>query len=310
MPGRQDLIASISAGREWLERHSDEVLPDTLAFAHIGIRAVGLSIPERLRAPRAGKVAKAVIPLSPAFKVVAAATGPLYRRYRGRDPFANVRGSLASRGTPGRPYSDRMTTIDRAAINCALAEAVRGRLSRASLGWMRQRHTTGFVLTHQLLAWLFCVWNDCRHDAAEFARRAARKVFWETAGVVGYYDLLAQQTALLGLGGWPTADLEPLVRHILRSQDTSDGGWHYFDRRLSRASETLARICYDQSPLLGWPIPYREEKLGALANVVHQAHRAHATGLSICAAGVFCRATTLGAGAAGIKAGGNQDSIA
>jgi hypothetical protein len=156
---------------------------------------------------------------------------------------------------------------------------------------MRQRHTTRFVLTHQLLAWLFCVWNGCRDDAPHNARRMARRVFWEARHVSGYYDLLAQQTAFLALGAWPTADLQPLVRRVLRSQDANDGGWHYFERTLSGASEALTRVCYGESPLLGWPIRHREGQLGVLADAVHQAHRGHATALSVCALGVFWRAS-------------------
>ena len=98
---------------------------------------------------------------------------------------------------------------DRGVTNCALAEAARGRLSPTSLRWMRQPHSTGFVLTHQLLAWLLCVWNDSRDDALEFAQRLALRVLGETALTGGYHDLLAQQAAFLALGGWPTADLPP-----------------------------------------------------------------------------------------------------
>ncbi len=229
-----------------------------LVFAHIGLRDAGLSIPGRLCAPRAGKVGRTLIPLTSQFKAVAVATGRLYHGYRGQAPFAELRKPLTARATRRRPPSAPMATLDRDVTNSALAEATRGRLSPASLRWMRQPHTTGFVLTHQLLAWLLCVWNEGRDDALEFAQRLARRVLEETAVSGGYYDLLAQQTAFLALGAWPIGDLTPLVRDVLKSQDPSDGGWHYFDRTLSRASETWARVCCDRSPLLGWPIPYRE----------------------------------------------------
>jgi hypothetical protein len=165
------------------------------------------------------------------------------------------------------------------------------------------------MLTHQLLAWLLCVWNDCRDDSLEFARRQARKVFSEAAVASGYYDLFAQQTAFLALGAWPIVDLQPFMYRILRSQDASDGGWHYFDRILSRPSETFARVCYEQSPLLGWPIPYREEQFGALVKTIHQAHRGHATGLSICALGAFWRALAVVGEKISVKDGRTRGSI-
>ena len=307
VPVPQDLIRSICAGREWLERHSDALLPDALVFAHIGLRDAGLSIPGRLCAPRAGKVGRTLIPLTSQFKAVAVATGRLYHGYRGQAPFAELRKPLTARATRRRPPSAPMATLDRDVTNSALAEATRGRLSPASLRWMRQPHTTGFVLTHQLLAWLLCVWNEGRDDALEFAQRLARRVLEETAVSGGYYDLLAQQTAFLALGAWPIGDLTPLVRDVLKSQDPSDGGWHYFDRTLSRASETWARVCCDRSPLLGWPIPYREEQLGVLASTVHHAHRGHATGLSICALGAFLRAAVGGTMRVTVRA--NRGSI-
>lgn len=290
-PGPPELFASIAAGRQWLEAHSADVLPDTLVFARIGLRAAGLSFPERLRRPHAGRIARALIPLSPAFRAVASGAGRLYLRSRGKPPFAAERASFANRETGPRRHDEGVSPLDRATINRALADAVRGRLSSPSLRWMRQPRRTGFVLTHQLLAWLFCVWNGCRDDAVARARRLARRVFREAVHVRGYHDLLAQQTAFLALGGWPAAGLPPLIRRVLGSQDADDGGWHYFERRLAGASETLSRVCEGRSPLLGWPIACPEDQFAALVSTVHHAHRGHATALSICVLGLFSRAT-------------------
>jgi hypothetical protein len=203
---RHDLLASIAAGRDWLQRHSAELLPDTLAFASIGIHAAGMSLPEGLGASRAGNAARDLIPVSAAFETVAAAADRVYVDYRGTAPLAEQRVSLAHRGARPRRARERARPMDRATINGALADAVRGQLARPSVRWMGQRHTTGFVLTHQLLAWLFCVWTGCRDDAPRRARRLARIVAWEAAHVRGYFDLLAQQTAFLALGGFPAAD--------------------------------------------------------------------------------------------------------
>jgi hypothetical protein len=284
-----DLLGSITAGRDWLARHSADLLPDTLAFASIGIRAAGLSVPEHLRLSRAGRVARALIPLSPAFETVAAAAAGVYRSYRGTAPLAQQRVPLPARPAGRRRAGNGVRGMDRATINGALADAVRARLAPSSVRWMSRRHTTGFVLTHQLLAWLLCVWTGARTDAPRRARRVARAVAWETAHVRGYMDLLAQQTAFLALGGWPIAGLQPLIVRILSEQD-ADGGWHYFERKVSGAAEALTRVCLGGSPLLGWPLAYREDQLGALAEVVHHVHRGHATALSVCALGVFRRA--------------------
>lgn len=286
MPNQKTLLASIAAGRSWLEQHSADLLPDALVFAEVGLRAAGLSFPKRLQRPSAGRISEARIPLSPAFKTVAADAAGLYFAYCRRPPFADETSGAANRDSVGPPCKQYTNPIDRATINAALADAVRGHLSSRSRRWMHRRNNTGFVLTHQLLAWLFCVWNGSRDDASKRARWLARRVFWEATHVRGYHDLLAQQTAFLALGGWPTAGLEPLVRRVLRSQDSYDGGWHYFERRLSAASETLIRVCDGRSPLLGWP-PSFDEEFGILVNVVHRAHRGHATALSICALGVF-----------------------
>jgi hypothetical protein len=156
---------------------------------------------------------------------------------------------------------------------------------------MRGRCGAGFALTHQLLASLFCVWNGRPGDASRHARRLARQVVREAVPENGYHDLLAQQTAFLALGGWPTARLRPLIRRIIASQDPTDGGWHYFETRLSSPAETLGRVCFGDSALLGWPIPCREDQLGTLARAVHVAHRGHATALSVCALGVVTART-------------------
>jgi hypothetical protein len=249
-----------------------------------------MSLPEGLGASRAENAARDLIPVSAEFETVAAAADRVYVDYRGTAPLAEQRVSLAHRGARPRRARERARPMDRATINGALADAVRGQLARPSVRWMGQRHTTGFVLTHQLLAWLFCVWTGCRDDAPRRARRLARIVAWEAAHVRGYFDLLAQQTAFLALGGFPTAGLQPLIARILRNQDADDGGWHYFERKLSGPGEALTRVCLGRSPLLGWPIAHREDQLGALAEVVHRAHRGHATALSVCALGVFWRA--------------------
>lgn len=137
---------------------------------------------------------------------------------------------------------------------------------------------------------MFCVWGGRRDDAIDRARHLGRRVFGEAVYARGHYDLFAQQTAFLALGGWPTAGLQPMIRRILENQDTDDGGWHYFERKLSGPSETLSRVCDGGSPLLGWPIPCPEGRFAALVNVVHHVHCGHATALSICALGVFARA--------------------
>ena len=182
-------------------------------------------------------------------------------------------------------------SLDGATINRALAEAVRGQLSPVSLRWMQRRGQRDFVLTHQLLAWLFCVWRQAWPDARHIARQLAGAVFREAAQVGGYYDLLAQQTAFLALGAWPSDGLRPLVARILASQDAADGGWHYFETPSSDASASLSRVFCGWSPLMRWPIPYEEGQLDALARTIHRAHRGHATALSICALGVVWKAT-------------------
>lgn len=293
-PGAPDplgLITSIAAGRQWLETHSGNFLPDTLVFARIGLRAAGLSLPERLRQRHAGRIARALIPLSPAFTAVASGAGLLYVRSRGKLlPLAVERASFTGRETGPRSHEEAVSSPDRATINRALADAVRGRLSSPSLRWMCKPRRTGFVLTHQLLAWLFCIWGGRRDDAVGRVRLLAGRVFREAVHVRGYHDLLAQQTAFLALGGWPAARLQPLIRRILGSQDTDDGGWHYFERRLTGATETWSRVSEGRSPLLGWPIACPEDQFAALVSMVHHAHRGHATALSICALGLFSRA--------------------
>jgi hypothetical protein len=81
-----DPLAAIAAGRDWLERHAPYLLPDALVFAEIGLRAAQLPLPRRLKPPGAGRIVETVIPLSPAFRTIAAATGPLYLGYRGEPP--------------------------------------------------------------------------------------------------------------------------------------------------------------------------------------------------------------------------------
>jgi hypothetical protein len=293
-PDPQRLLASIAAGCEWLQQHSADLLPDSLVFARIGLQAAGLPFPRTLHRRHAGRTSEALIPLSPAFEAVAANAARAYLAYRGKPPFADESSSLSHRDFARPPRRRRAAPIDRVTINAALADAVRGRPSARSLRWMRQRGNTGFVLTHQLLAWLFCVWNGRVHDAPEGARRVARRVWGDATRARGYGDLLAQQAAFLALGGWPLVGLQPLVHRLLRNQDRGDGGWHYFERRLSGASETLSRVCDGRSPMLGWPIACAEGEFGALVTAVDRAHRGHTTALSICALGVFRARTTRG----------------
>jgi hypothetical protein len=276
-------VAGLAAGRRWLETHADDLLPDALAFARLGFRAAGMPLPPRLAPSRAGRIARTVLPVSRDFDAVAAAVGRLHAAYRGDAPLAGPL-TAARRAARARP-------LDRAAINRALAEAARGELSAASLQWMTRPLASGFGLTHQLLAWLLCVWSGGRDDAAARASALARAVRAETARRGGDHDLLAQQTAMLALGGWPAPGLAPLARRILERQDARDGGWHYFERRVSPA-ETFARVCEGRSALLGWPIPYEEERFGVLVRTMHHAHRGHATALSVCALGVWLRGRT------------------
>jgi hypothetical protein len=286
-----DPLAAIAAGRDWLERHAPYLLPDALVFAEIGLRAAQLPLPRRLKPPGAGRIAETVIPLSPAFRTIAAATGPLYLGYRGEPPLAGARVTPARGTVSRRRRRSTSASLDGVTINRALAEAVRGRPSPVSLRWMRRRRQRDFVLTHQLLAWLFCVWSQVRPDARLMARRLAGAVFREAARVGGYHDLLAQQSAFLALGAWPPDSLRGLVGRILASQDAADGGWHYFEVSSLDASASLSRVLYGLSPLIGGSIPREETQLAALARTLHRVHRGHATGLSICALGVLWEAT-------------------
>jgi hypothetical protein len=285
----RNLRTSLAAGHAWLEEHSAELLPDAAAFAYIGVRVAKLSFSKRLGPRHAGGTARLRIPVSSTFKRIAALAVPLFLRYSETPPLASIRFRAGDRRERGQDPTIQIP-IDRATINEALAEACQGHLSSASLQWMRQTCHSGFALTHQLFAWLLCAWSRCHEDATRHARRLAPTVFLEAGGVPGYYDLLAQQVAFLALGGWPASRLEPLVQRILSSQDSSDGGWHYFESNELGPAQTWGRVCYNQSPLIGWPIPHEEEDLGAVVNAVHWAHRGHATALSVCALGVFSRA--------------------
>src|SRR5262245_12859459 len=95
---------AIAAGRDWLDRHAANLLPDTLVFAEIGLRAARIPLPRRLRPPGVGRTALAFIPLSHDFRRIAAGAGPLYRSYREEPPLASAR-SVSRHGSSTAPPS-------------------------------------------------------------------------------------------------------------------------------------------------------------------------------------------------------------
>ena len=286
------LRAGVVSATQWLEAHATHLTPDALVFAEIGFRAARLPVPTRLRRPHAGSVGRALIPVSPAFRTVAANVARLYFAYSGTAPCAKARSDPTSSIRATR--RDRMERVDRDLINRVLAEAVTGDVSSESRRWMRRSAGTGFTLTHQFLASLLHHWSRRRGARADCARRLGPRVFREAISRRGYGDLLAQQTAFLALSGWPMAGLEPLLRRLLRAQDAGDGGWHYFERTLSEPGETFLRVSEGRSPLLGWPIRCSEADFGTLVAVIHDAHRGHATALALCALGVVTGRTSRG----------------
>jgi len=289
---RSRLLAGIAGGGQWLEAHARHLTPDALVFAQIGFRAARLPVPPRLRRPHAGSVSRTLLPVSPAFRTVAANVARLYFAYSGAAPCAKARSGATSPIRATR--RDRMERVDRDLINRVLAEAVTGDVSSESRRWMRRSGGTGFTLTHQFLASLLHHWSNRRGAGADCARRVGTRVFREAIRRRGYVDLLAQQTAFLALSGWPMAGLAPLLRRLLRAQDAGDGGWHYFERKLSEPGETFMRVSEGRSPLLGWPIHCNEDDLGTLVAVIHDAHRGHATALALCALGVVTARTSRG----------------
>lgn len=284
-----DLRVSMAAGRGWLERHAAYLLPDALVFAEIGLRAAGMRHSPRLHPRRAGRAAQRLVPLSPAFRTVAAAAGPLYHGYRGPAPLVAARRAQRRRLPSRRASGSLVPSLDGATINRALAECVGAGPSPESLRWMRRPGQSDFVLTHQLLTWLLYLWNRGPEEATRRIRRLGDTVRREADRLGAYHDLLAQQTAFLALGGWPSNDLRPLIARILADQDARDGGWHYFETNTLDAAAVLGRVACGWSPLIGLPVAGEERHLGRMAATLRHVHRAHATALSLCALGVTAR---------------------
>jgi hypothetical protein len=283
------VVRALDRARKWLERHQDDLLPDTLVFASlasevycrwtdtpIGRRSMprvdGCAHGFRLSSDYV-TVTRRMHDLSSRLPLLSPPAAWESPRDRGRGARAGKARTLAS-----------STRVDVASINRALAEATSGAMSSRVLRWCHDRaSSTGYTLSHKLLALVLQAAAQGRSTLSSREASVADKVAAELYGELGgtYVDLTAQRIACLALAGWPTEVLRPGIQWLVRHQRMR-GDWNYFEVTGS-AYETVERVYTGRSSLLRPPLWEDGRDPLPEARRLEVVHRGHATAVAACA---------------------------
>ena len=287
-PAGRRAAAALDRARAWLELHREGLLPDAAIFWRLSVEA------DRRRTGEGGRWAH---PAGPGTCDLLLSSDYLTLARRVSGLLARLPLSGAPHVRPGHrasPVGTRASrlapsiTVDVALINRALAQAASGAMSTRTARWARDhRSSTGYTLTHKLLALVFQA--AARGDPALPAREGpvAGKVLTELNRELGgtYVDLTAQRLACLALAGCPPDRLGAGIRWLVDHQGRA-GDWDYFETGAD-AYETVERVHTGRSPLLRPPLWKERRDPMPEARRIELAHRGHATAVAAAALACF-----------------------
>jgi hypothetical protein len=283
------VVRALDRAQSWLERHRDNLLPDTLVFGRLAV--------EVYRRCSETPIGRRWVPwvdggahgfrLSSDYVTVTRRMHALFSRLPLSSPLPAWESPLdlggGVRSGEARAFASSIV-VDVASINRALAGAASGAMSSRMLRWCHD-HTssTGYMLSHKLLALVLQAAARGKSALSPRAASVADKVLAELYRELGgtYVDLTAQRVACLVLAGCPAEVLRPGIQWLVQHQ-RKGGDWNYFEVTGS-AYETVERVYTGRSPLLRPPLWEDGRDPLPEAHTLDLVHRGHATAVAACA---------------------------